>query len=92
LLFATEELQPKELTKELERHLARLEKEIEGRSRTCKNPRTGQPTRIPGRVTQDKQRIVDQTSWEIHHGMKQQQKLQKKPRLRKNKLKKWPSN
>jgi hypothetical protein len=65
LLFATEEVQPKESIKELERHLARLEKEIEGRSRTCENPRTGQPSMIPGRVTQEEQRIVDQISWEI---------------------------
>jgi hypothetical protein len=53
LLFATEELQPEELIKELERHLARLQKEIKGRSRTCENPRTGQPTTIPGRVIQE---------------------------------------
>jgi hypothetical protein len=65
LLFATEEVQPKESIKELERHLARLEKEIKGRSRTCENLRTGQPTTIPGRVTQEEQRIVDQISWEI---------------------------
>jgi hypothetical protein len=65
LLFATEELQPKELIKELERHLARLEKEIEGRSRMCENPRTGQPTRITGRVTQAVQHTVDHISWKI---------------------------
>jgi hypothetical protein len=54
-------MEPKKLIKELERHLAR----IEGRSRTCKNPRTGQSTTIPGQVTQEEQRIVDQISWEI---------------------------
>jgi hypothetical protein len=65
LLFETEELQPKESIKELEKHMARLWMEIKGRSRTCQNPRTGQPTSIPGRVTQEEQRIVDQISWEI---------------------------
>jgi hypothetical protein len=65
LLFATKELQPKESIKELEQHLARLEKEIEGRSRTCENRRTGQPTTIPGWVTQEEQRIVNQISLEI---------------------------
>jgi ubiquinone biosynthesis protein UbiJ len=58
-------MQPKESIKELKRHLARLEKEIEGRSRTFENPRTGQPTTIPGQVTQEEQRIADQISWEI---------------------------
>jgi hypothetical protein len=43
-----EELQPKESIKELKRHLARLEKEIEGKSRTCQNLRTGQPTKRTG--------------------------------------------
>jgi hypothetical protein len=58
-------MEPKKSIKELERHLARLEKEIEGRNRTCKNPRTGQSTTIPGQATQEEQRIVDQISWEI---------------------------
>jgi hypothetical protein len=65
LLFKTEELQPKESIKELEKHLASLKMEIKGRSRTCHDPRTGQPTSIPGRVTQEEQPIVDHISWEI---------------------------
>jgi cell division septum initiation protein DivIVA len=65
LLFETEEMQPKEPIKELEKDLARLKMEIKGRSRTCQNPRTGQPTSIPGRDTQEEQRIVSHLSWEI---------------------------
>jgi hypothetical protein len=61
LHFESEELQPKESIKELEKHLAQMEKEIRGKTIMCMNPRTREPTIIPGcAVTQEEQRIVDQ--------------------------------
>jgi hypothetical protein len=65
LLFEGEELQPKEFIKNLEKHLARIKKEINGRDRTFVNQRTRLPTTIPGRVTPEEQLIVDQISWDI---------------------------
>ncbi len=65
LLFEAEELPPKESIKSLEKHLARIKKEIHGRAKTCVNPRTRLPITIPGRVTPEEQLIVDQISWDI---------------------------
>jgi hypothetical protein len=65
LLFEGEELQPKESIKNLEKHLARIKKEIHERARMFVNPKTRIPTIIPGRVTPEKQLIVDQISWDI---------------------------
>ncbi len=42
-----------------------MEKETRGVIITCMNPRTREPTIIPGHVTQEEQRIVDQISWQI---------------------------
>jgi hypothetical protein len=65
LLFEDEELQPKESIKNLEKHLARIKKEINGRNRTFVNRRTRLTITIPGRVTPEEQLIVDQISWDI---------------------------
>jgi hypothetical protein len=65
LLFEKEELQSKETIKELEKNLAGVRKEIERRDTVSINPRTREPTTIPGRVTQEEQHIVDQISCEI---------------------------
>jgi hypothetical protein len=65
LLFENEELPPKESIKELQKHLARMEKEIKGRTTGFINQRTREPTIIPGPVTQKEQRIMDQVSWQI---------------------------
>jgi hypothetical protein len=65
LLYEKEELQSKEIIKELEKHLAGMRKEIERRATVSINPRTQEPTTVPGRVTQEEQHIVDQISWEI---------------------------
>ncbi len=65
LLFEAEELPPKESIKSLEKHLARIKKEIQGRAKTCVNPRTRLPITIPGRVTPEEQLIIDQISWDI---------------------------
>jgi hypothetical protein len=63
LLFEGKELQPKESIKKLEKHLARIRKEIHGRSKTFVSPRTSGI--IPSRVTQEEQLIVNQVSWDI---------------------------
>jgi hypothetical protein len=48
LLFESKERQPKESIKELEEHLARLEKETRGRTKTrMMHPRLGETTIIP---------------------------------------------
>jgi hypothetical protein len=65
LVFASEELQPKESIKELEKHLARMKNQIKGRSRTCVNPATNEAIIIPGRVTHEEHLMMDQISWEI---------------------------
>jgi hypothetical protein len=65
LLFEKEELQSEKVIKELEKHLGGMRKEIEGRATVSINPRTQEPTTVPGRVTQEEQHIVDQISWEI---------------------------
>jgi uncharacterized FlaG/YvyC family protein len=65
LLFESKEVQLKESIKELESHLARLEKGIRGRTRMYMNPRTEEPTIVPGHVTQQEQHIVAHISWEI---------------------------
>jgi hypothetical protein len=64
LLFESEELQPKESIKNLEKHLVRIENVIEGRAETMINPRTNTPTIIPGLVTEEEQLIVDRISWD----------------------------
>jgi hypothetical protein len=63
LLFEREELQRKESIKVLEKHLAWMEEEIQGRTVTCMNPRTREPIVIPGRVREEEQQIMDQISW-----------------------------
>jgi hypothetical protein len=63
LLFEGKELQPKESIKKLEKHLARIRKEIHGRAKTFVSPRTSGI--IPSRVTQEEQLIVNQVSWDI---------------------------
>jgi hypothetical protein len=66
LLFEREALQLKESIKVLEnKHLARMEEEIRGRTVSCMNPRTREPIVIPGRVSEEEQRIMDQISWQI---------------------------
>jgi hypothetical protein len=65
LLFESEELQPKELIKNLEKHLVRIENLNEGRAETIINPRTNTPTVIPGLVTEEEQLIVDRIFWDI---------------------------
>jgi hypothetical protein len=65
LLYEKEELQSKDVIKELEKHLAGMSKEIEQRATESVNPRTQELTTVPGRVTQEEQHIVDQISWEI---------------------------
>jgi hypothetical protein len=66
LLFKNEELPPKESIKELQKHLARMEKEIKGRTTSFINERTREPAIILGRVTQEEQQcIMDQVSWQI---------------------------
>jgi hypothetical protein len=48
LLFESKERQPKESIKELEEHMARLEKETRERTKTrMMHPRLGEPTIIP---------------------------------------------
>jgi hypothetical protein len=64
-LFEKEELQSKEIIKELKKHLAGMRKETERRATVSINPQTREPTTIPGRVTQQEQHIIDQISWEI---------------------------
>jgi hypothetical protein len=81
LLVVTKELQPKESIKELEKHLARHKMEFKGRSRMCQNPRTGQPTSIPGHVTQEEQRIIHQISWEITSWRQTTKQVAEKPSL-----------
>jgi hypothetical protein len=65
LLFESKKLQLKESIEELEKHLARLEKEIREITRMCIKPRMGEPTIITGHVTQQEQCIVDHIYGEI---------------------------
>jgi hypothetical protein len=65
LSHALQELQPKESIKNLEKHLARIKKEILGRAKTYVNPGTRISTIIPSRVTPEEQLLVDQISWDI---------------------------
>jgi hypothetical protein len=65
LLVEGNELQPKESIKNLEKHLARIKKEIHERAKLSVNPKTRIPTIIPGHVTPEEQLIVYQISWDI---------------------------
>jgi hypothetical protein len=65
LLFEREELQPKELIKVLEKHLAQMEEESQGRTVTCMNPRRRERIVIPGGATVKEQQIMRQISWQI---------------------------
>jgi hypothetical protein len=85
LLFDGEELPPKESIKNLEKHLARIKKELHGRAKTCVNPSTRLPITIPGRVTPEEQLIVNQISWDITSWYATTKQLFEEKSLRKKK-------
>jgi hypothetical protein len=88
LLFENEELPPNESIKELQKHLARMEKEIKRRTTSFINQRTREPAIIPGRVTQEEQRIMDQVSWQITSWIETTKKLAEETKSAKEQIEK----